>query len=254
MLNWGPNMDWFSIIKIDKDKVERTVELLESKIIYSRHTHEIVKKCGAEIWWGEKIPTSFIIETMRYKNKQGSKLTTDQAVFLSNFTIAGSKLLSLYKVPDVVKNFIKNKKPTVSGRNRERLYTSLGGEINTKDFAVVYMVSYEETKPGPNRTVRLLPNTKNRILIKTRLFVISIEMCTIDEFIALKKALKTFLPSLNAYLYKSSNNYRRYFQKTHNVTNEPVVEIKTMYKFVNIGPNPFKRKDDKDDKGGTVAS
>ena len=254
MLNWGPNMDWFSIIKIDKDKVERTVKLLESRKIYNMRTHEIVKKCGAEIWWGEKIPTSFIIETMKYKNKNSHKLTTDQAVFFTNFTIAGSKLLSLYKVPDVVKNFIKNKKPTVSMRSRDRVYTSLGGEINTKDFALLYMVSYEKTKAGPNRKVKLLPNTKNRIVIKTRLFVISIERCTIDEFIALNKALKTFLPSLNAYLYKTSTNYRNYFQKTHNVTNEPVVEIKTMYRFANIGPNPFKRKDDKDNNGDVVAS
>ena len=258
MLNWGSNMDWFSIIKINKDKVEKTVEFLQSGESTHLSISTILQECAKEIWLGEKIPTSFILETMRYKNKEGHKLKTNQAIFINNFTIAGSKILSLYKVSDVVKKFLRNKKQQIGfkigRRGRNKVYTSLGGDIFTKDFSITYMARYETTKAGPNRTVQMLPREKNRIIIKTKLFVISIPLCTIDEFIALKKELKTFLPSLKAYLLKTSNNYRNNFERTHDVTNEPVEEIKMMYKFASIGPNPFKRKDDKDDKGGTVAA
>lgn len=258
MLNWGPNMDWFSIIKIDKDKVEKTVEFLKTRESNNHFINIIVQECVEEIWLGEKIPTSFILEAMRFKNKEGHKLKTNQAVFISNFTIAGSKILSLYKVPDVIKKFLRNKKQYASfkigRRGPHRLYTSLGGDIFTKDFVIVYMARYQTTDAGPNRKRTLMPIQKNTIIIKTKLFVISIPMCTIDEFIALKKGLKTFLPSLKAYLLKTSNDYRNTFEKTHDVTNEPIEEIKIMYRFVSMGPNPFKREDDKDDKGGTVAS
>jgi len=250
-------MDWFSIIKIDKDKIDKTIKFLETRESTNQFITKIVQKCGEEIWLGEKIPTSFIMETMRFKNKKGHKLKTNQAVFISNFTIAGSKILSLYKVPDVVKKFLRNKKQhsgfRLRRRNNDRVYT-LGRDIFSKEFSITYMAKYETTRAGLNRKEFMSPVKKNTIIIRTKLFVISIPMCTIDEFIALKKGLKTFLPSIKAYLLKTSNNYRNTFEKTHDVTNEPVEEIKVMYRFASIGPNPFKREDDKDDKGGTVAS
>lgn len=258
MLNWGSNMDWFSVIKIDKDKIDKTVKFLETGGSTHSFISKIVEMCGKEIWLGEKIPTSFIMEIMRLKNKTSRKLSTEQAVFISNFTIAGSKILSLYKVPDVIKKFLRNKKQHAGflfrRRGRDRIYTSSRGDIFTKKFSITYMARYETTKAGPNRKVNMSPIEKNTIIIKTRLFVISIPRCTIDEFIALKKGLKTFLPSLNAYLLKTSNNYRNNFERTHDVTNEPVEEIKIMYSFASMGPNPFKRKDDKDNNGDVVAS
>ena len=101
-----------------------------------------------------------------------------------------------------------------------------------------------------------MPLKTNPIYIRTRLFSIKIEGCTIDEFIDLSNSLKTTLPSLNLWLAR----YNIYLgpdklDKTNNVTNLSASEIKEMFLYSDYdGPNPFNRKDDKDNNGDVVAS
>ena len=253
MLSWGPSMDWFSIIKIDKDKVERTVKFLESgKKNLSTLINEIVLAAGREIWLDKKVPSTFKTRQLQNKNKYSRVLNVEEATFLSNFAVAGTKLLTLYEVPNSVKTFLNQKKNSIKWRRRSLAFqTNIVVGIPDKDFQIVYMAGYSRKKRGGRK-----PLKTNKIFIKTRLFSIVVEGCTINEFIALFKALKPILPSLNIWLARYDISYgTNMLDKKTDVTDLPVRDIIELYLFSGFdGPNPFNRKNDKDDKGGTVAA
>ena len=253
MLNWGSSMDWFSIIKIDKDKVERTVKFLEKgKKNLSSAINEVVLAAGKEIWLGEKVPTSFRARQLKVRNKYSQVLNVEEATFFSNFASAGTKLLTLYEVPNSVKTFLNRKKISVKWRKRSfALQTNIVVGIPDKDFQIVYMAGYSRKKRGGRR-----PLKTNKIFIKTRLFSIVVEGCTINEFIALSKALKPILPSLNMWLARYDISYgSSRLDKKDDVTDLPVREIVELYLFSEFDiPNPFNRKDDKDNNGDVVAA
>ena len=113
------------------------------------------------------------------------------------------------------------------------------------------MAAYSRKKRGGR-----MPLKTNKIFIKTRLFTIAVEGCTINEFIALSNSLKPVLPSLNMWLSRYDISYgSSRLGKTDEVTNLSPREIGELYLLSGFdGPNPFNRKDDKDNNGDVVAA
>ena len=184
MLSWGSSMDWFSIIKIDKDKVERTVKFLErGKKNFSIGLNlmgEIVIASGKEIWLDKKIPSTFRTKQLQNKNKYSRNMNVEEANFLSNFAVAGAKILTLYEVPNSVKTFLKEKQTRIKWRKRNlAVQTRIIMRIPDKDFQIVYMASYSKSPRG-----RRVPLKLNKVFIGTRLFSVVVPDCTINEFIA----------------------------------------------------------------------
>tara|TARA_R100001463_G_scaffold109803_2_gene164512 strand:+ start:389 stop:1150 length:762 start_codon:yes stop_codon:yes gene_type:complete len=249
--------NWFSIIKIDKEKVEKTIKFIESgtNTIAGGQLSRIVEAVGQEIWLGKKMPISFRTEQMRYKNKYVKEMSVEEANFYSNFVVAGSKLLTLYKVPNNIKSFLSTKKVTIKrrGRRDRTQIVERFGDAN-RDFQILYLAGYNK-KTGPKYSF-YRPYRTNKVIIRTRLFNIIIKSCEINEFIILSKGLKTFLPSLEAFLLRFDNKYGpERLDKTDNVTDLSAEDIVSMFLFSSDdGPNPFNRKDDKDDNGDVVAS
>ena len=193
-------MDWFSIIKIDENIVERSIEFVKD---YKRRgiVNKIIKLCGREIWLGSKISASRRITIKRDFNKNISLYNFKESTFINNFVTAGAKIITSYKVPSNVKSFLNSKDVYIKHKKEIRIFDSIYPNL-IKFNCITYNVNYS---PVNYRSLLMTPEKTGTIRIFTELFSITVYECTIDDFIMLSKNIKPVLPSLRLFLIQMSN-------------------------------------------------